>query len=231
MERDARVPRVVIIDYQLSNLFSVERACEAVGIVAEVSSDPEALLVADAAILPGVGAFGAAMENLHSLKLVDPIKECVARGKPFLGICLGMQLLMTESEEFGATTGLDLVPGTVKKFHATRLTEQGAKVPQIGWNRVLLPPGTPTTLWNATPLKHLVPGAYMYFVHSLYCIPGSASAVLSVTNYAGIDYCSSVRRGNIFATQFHPEKSGHDGVRIYREWKKEALNQMETLSS
>ena len=187
--------KAVIIDYGMGNLFSVKLACEKVGLEAVISNKPEDILVAAALILPGVGAFGDAMANLKKLGLIEPIKKCIDSGKPFLGVCLGMQLLMTESEEFGKHKGLDIIKGKVKKFPAGI-----DKVPQVGWNQIV-----PS-------------GEYMYFVHSFYCVPEDKSIVLSQTNYAGLDYCSSLQKKNVFACQFHHEKSGKTGLTIYKNF-------------
>lgn len=210
-------PFVAIIDYHMSNLFSVERACRFVGMEPCITSEPEIVRRSDAVILPGVGAFGNAMDNLRSDGLIEPIKESIANGKPFMGVCLGMQLLMTESEEFGHHEGLDIMHGTVVKF--PQRTEQGhrMKIPQIGWNTIFSV-GENDAAWNGTPLFSLHSGTYMYFVHSYYVQPQDASVVLSKTLYAGTEYCSSFRKDNIFAAQFHPEKSGPEGIRIYQNF-------------
>jgi glutamine amidotransferase len=206
--------RVAIIDYQLGNLFSVQHACKAVGLAGELTSDPTDLAHADGLILPGVGAFADAMQNLHSLGLYEPILEFVRSGKPFMGVCLGMQLLFDESEEFGISPGLGLIPGRIRKFAA-----DGAafpeKVPQIGWNRIAPPlPGA----WETSPLKGMAEGAFMYFVHSYYADPADEAHVLAWTTYGPQRFCSAVQKDNIFATQFHPEKSAAQGVRIYKTW-------------
>lgn len=216
MHESAR-PRVAIIDYQMGNLFSVEHASSAVGLDAFITSDPRSIQDADAAILPGVGAFGAAMENLRKLDLDGGIKDFIATGRPFMGICLGLQLLFTESEEFGAHRGLDLVRGRVSRFPAAGSDGKRLRVPQIGWNRISAPPGRPHA-WAGTPLADAGQGEYMYFVHSYCVVPDEAGDVLSRTSYEGYDYCSSVSKGNLFATQFHPEKSARKGIEIYRRW-------------
>jgi len=200
--------KVVIIDYGMGNLFSVKLACEKVGLSALISNDKSEISKASSLILPGVGSFGDAMKTLEKLDLAAPIKEFIASGKPFLGICLGMQLLMSESEEFGIHKGLDIVKGRVVKFPAA-----GDKVPQVGWNQTLK---INSKSWDNTLLKDLSEGDYMYFVHSFYCIPDSKIFSLSETNYAGLDYCSALQDRNIFACQFHPEKSGEKGLIIYK---------------
>jgi imidazole glycerol-phosphate synthase subunit HisH len=218
-------PRTVIIDYQMGNLFSVQHACVATGLDARIASDPAEILAADAAILPGVGAFGAAMENLEKLGLVSPIKDFIASGRPFMGICLGLQLLFSESEEFGSHRGLDLIPGRVRRFPAQDPAGTALRVPQIGWNQIHPPVSRPAA-WAGTPLEGVKPGEFMYFVHSYYVEPEDPGTALSLTRYEGLEYCSSVRRKNIFASQFHPEKSAAEGLKIYAAWAA-GINQKE----
>lgn len=207
---------VAIIDYQMSNLFSVQHACEFVGLRSKITSDPADLKAADALILPGVGAFGDAMNNLRRLELDTVILKSIAQKKPFMGICLGLQLLFTRSEEFGEHEGLNIIPGLVKKFPDHYPDGRVRKVPQIGWN--MINPARPTADWAVTPLRQVRPGSFMYFVHSYYVIPDRAADQLCQTTYEGIEYCSGVGRDNVFAVQFHPEKSGPEGIKIYRDW-------------
>lgn len=205
--------KVTIIDYQLGNLFSVKQACDTIGISATISSDSKDIEEADAIILPGVGAFIEAMNNLDKLDLVNPIKDYVGAGKPIFGICLGLQLLFSESEEFGSGKGLDIIPGLIKKFPAMKNGKK-IKVPQIAWNQVY---EDKKSLANS-PLKDLTAREFMYFVHSYYVEPLEESSVLTKTNYEGLEYCSSIIENNIFATQFHPEKSSEKGLSIYKNW-------------
>lgn len=205
--------KTVIVDYGMGNMFSVLRACATAGLGAVLTSDRKELESADAVILPGVGAFGPAMGNLNKLDLAAPLKDFCASGKPFLGICLGFQLLMTESEEFGQNRGLDIIKGTVKKFPVPN--NEGAKVPQIGWNAI-----KKVGSWDRTALAGLADMEYMYFVHSFYVAPGKPETTCSLTSYAGVDYASSVSSGNVFACQFHPEKSAWNGLKIYNNFKK-----------
>jgi len=205
--------KVTIIDYQLGNLFSVKQACDTIGISATISSDSKDIEEADAIILPGVGAFIEAMNNLDKLDLVNPIKDYVGAGKPIFGICLGLQLLFSESEEFGSGKGLDIIPGLIKKFPAIKNGKK-IKVPQIAWNQVY---EDKKSLANS-PLKDLTAREFMYFVHSYYVEPLEESSVLTKTNYEGLEYCSSIIENNIFATQFHPEKSSEKGLSIYKNW-------------
>ena len=201
--------KVVIIDYQLGNLFSVKQACDNVGIDSIISSNKSDITNADALILPGVGAFTAAMNNLTQLDLIDPIKSSVETGKPILGVCLGLQLLFSDSDEFGQTSGLGILSGSVKKF-----SREDVKVPQIGWNQIYKSSQT----WQNTPLMEVNEFAFMYFVHSYYVDPQFSEDILTKTNYSGIEYCSSVMHDNVFAMQFHPEKSAKDGIGIYKNW-------------
>ncbi|MCU0440307.1 MAG: imidazole glycerol phosphate synthase subunit HisH [Raineya sp.] len=207
--------KVIIVDYQAGNLFSVLNACLKVGINAEITSDKNKIVSADGIILPGVGAFGESMNNLEKLDLVNPIKDFVSSGKPFLGVCLGLQLLFEESEEFGVTKGLGLVEGVVKKFKSP---DKSIKIPQIGWNTIQKPPHAD---WQQTPLTDIAENSFMYFVHSFYVEPSNHKDIISETTYEGKKYCSSIQKNNIFATQFHPEKSADLGLRMYKNWSKE----------
>jgi glutamine amidotransferase len=205
--------KIGIIDFKLGNLFSVEQACKTVGLEVQITSDPNEILSFDGIILPGVGAFGDAMSNLNGLDLVTPIKDFVDSGKPFMGICLGFQLLFSESEEFGDNKGIGLLDGEVRRFDNTFNSKM--KVPQIGWNKIYS-----DSNWGDTPLAHVTNNEFMYFVHSFYVQPAKNDFVLTKTNYEGKEYCSSIKKDNIFATQFHPEKSGELGIEIYRNWSK-----------
>jgi glutamine amidotransferase len=205
--------QVVIIDYGLGNLFSVNQACQTVGLNVKISNLKEEIKNADAIILPGVGAFIEAMNNLEKMDLVNTIKESVENGKPFFGICLGMQLIFSKSEEFGSGNGLDLIPGVIKKFPTT-FNEQIIKVPQIAWNKIY----PFKKKWIDTPIFDINENEFMYFVHSYYAEPLFEELILTRTNYNGIEYCSAVMKDNIFATQFHPEKSADKGISIYKNW-------------
>lgn len=204
---------VVIIDYQLSNIFSVKHACEFVGLNAKITSNPKDLQDADALILPGVGAFGDAMKNLKKFSLIDPILEHVNKRKPFLGICLGLQLLFESSEEFGNHKGLGIIKGSVKKFPSKNLKGQIVKIPQIGWNKIKIQKKDPL-------LEGIETGEFMYFVHSFFVLPKESQIILTKTTYEDIEYTSGIYKNNLFAVQFHPEKSGHEGLKIYRNFSK-----------
>jgi imidazole glycerol-phosphate synthase subunit HisH len=205
--------KVAIIDYQLGNLYSVKQACDVVGLDAYLTSQQEEILAADAIVLPGVGAFIEAMNNLKSLSLDSAIQNKVTQGTPIFGICLGLQLLFTQSEEFGAGNGLDLISGVIKRFPEEHEGRK-VRVPHIAWNTVY----NDARGFGKTPLVDIAYAEFMYFIHSYYVHPSNASCVLTHTNYDGIEFCSSIIHQNIFATQFHPEKSGELGISIYKNW-------------
>ncbi|MCL5074675.1 MAG: imidazole glycerol phosphate synthase subunit HisH [Chloroflexi bacterium] len=191
---------IAIIDYGMGNLRSVEKALTCVGGQPFITSRAQDILTAEAFILPGVGAFGEGMENIKRLGLVEPICAVVERGRPLLGICLGMQLLFGESEERGVYRGLGLLEGEVKRFPI------GLKVPHIGWNELRIERQSPL-------LNGLANGTFVYFVHSYYVVPADASVVVAMTEY-GERFVSVVARANIFGVQFHPEKSQQAGLTI-----------------
>lgn len=204
---------IAIIDYDLSNMFSVQLACRHLGYETEITTDANTIRKADAVILPGVGAFGAAMEKLQQLHMIEAIAEVIKAGKPFMGVCLGMQLLFEESEEFGQQKGLGYLRGSIKRFPDR---EKTVAIPQISWNQInAIETGGQ---WKDSPFSGLHQGEFMYFVHSYYAKAAEEKDVLSTTDYAGIQYCSSVKKDNIFATQFHPEKSAEKGLLIYQNW-------------
>lgn len=209
--------KIVIIDYQLSNLFSIQNACRFLGYFPVISSQKKDLAAADAAILPGVGAFGDAMDNLHKFDLVDEIKNVIKQGKPFLGICLGLQLLFSESEEFGCHQGLNVIGGCVRKIPVKNKQNKIISVPQIGWNKIYT--GKKTS-WEKTPLEKIPNISWMYFVHSFYVKPEKKSDIICLTSYFDFQYCSGIKRDNILGFQFHPEKSGCLGIALLQDWLK-----------
>jgi imidazole glycerol-phosphate synthase subunit HisH len=193
--------RIAIIDYGMGNLRSVSKAFERMGYPVEVTRNSRQIADATHIILPGVGAFPDCMQNLEQMELIDPIRSALASGKPFLGICLGLQLLFSESEEFGLHKGLGWIRGRVVRFKNNEL-----KVPHIGWNAL--------TLQKAVPvLDGLPPNAMVYFVHSYYVVPEDSTLIATTTEY-GIPFVSSIAADNVFACQFHPEKSQAVGLRI-----------------
>lgn len=207
--------KIAIIDYELGNLFSVQQAIHSLGYDSEITTKRDKVLNADYVVLPGVGAFGDAMDNLHKFGLSDAIVDFIKSGKPFMGICLGLQLLFTGSEEFGSHKGLNVIDGLVKKFPAEIVDGEHLKVPQIAWNTISASTGR---TWQNTPLKDCEEGEFMYFVHSYYIEPSSDAVSLASTTYGNINYCSAILQDNIFACQFHPEKSAANGVNIYKNW-------------
>ncbi|NOZ64053.1 MAG: imidazole glycerol phosphate synthase subunit HisH [Caldiserica bacterium] len=205
---------VVIVDYGMGNLRSVAKAVEKCGGSVAISNNPLHIEQAGRLILPGVGAFGKAMENLGKLKLVEPLKKKIEEGTPFLGICLGLQLLFEWSEE-GNVAGLSIIPGKVKKF----LPTPGLKIPHMGWNNIkLTPPGerqdSPLT---AKIFREIPDNSYFYFVHSYYVEPDEEKIISSTTPY-GIDFTSSITYKNMFACQFHPEKSSKIGLKLIQNF-------------
>lgn len=206
---------IVIIDYQLGNMYSVQHACLNVGLKPIVTSDRNILLKAEAIILPGVGAFGDAMKNLEKLDLINPLKDKVEMGTPLFGVCLGLQLLFEESEEYGISKGLGFINGSVKRF-SNSINNKEIKVPNIGWNTIN---NYNLEKWNNSPLRSLDQNSYMYFVHSYYAQPTDSEDILALSNYEGFEYCSAVKKDNICAFQFHPEKSGKKGLKIYENIK------------
>lgn len=194
---------IAIVDYGMGNLRSVQKAFEKIGVMARIVPFPRDLEHARGIVLPGVGAFGQAMDNLRAIGWDVALQESVARGKPLLGICLGMQLLFESSEEMGHHEGLGILRGAVKRFDGT------LKVPQMGWNQLHI-----VEAKHASPLLRNVPdGSYAFFVHSYYCAPSDESVVLATTDY-GIEFASVVGRGNVFGAQFHPEKSQSVGLKM-----------------
>lgn len=213
---ERRPPAVAIVDYGMGNLFSVAKACERVGLAARITSEARDILMAEAVILPGVGAFGDAMEALRARDLVAVLKDVAAHGKPLLGICLGLQLLMSESSEFGQHPGLGLIPGTVVRFPDPREDGRKLKIPQVGWNQLRYPAPGGEQAWQESYLRGLAEGDFMYFVHSFIVQPQARELLLSASCYGDVEFCSSLRAGNIFGCQFHPERSGAQGLRVYR---------------
>ena len=198
---------IAVVDYDAGNVKSVEKAIEKLGAKHVLTSDPEEIRKADAVILPGVGNFGDCVNNLKERGLDTVLKEYAASGKPFLGICVGLQLLFDESEESPGVKGLGILSGKIKKFPASA----DLKVPQIGWNDIIESKGR--------LLEGIDRGTYFYFVHSFYFESSDPSIVTSKTEY-GVTYDSSVEKGNVFATQFHPEKSSDAGLKVLSNFLK-----------
>ena len=191
---------IAIVDYGMGNLRSVQKAFEKIGATARITPFPRDLANARGIVLPGVGAFGQAMDNLRAVGWIDPLRDAVARGVPFIGICLGMQLLFESSEEMGQHEGLGILRGEVKRF------DNGLKVPQMGWNQIHVQQSSPL-------LRDVADGSYAFFVHSYYCAPRDPSITVATTDY-GIEFASVVQQGNVFGAQFHPEKSQSVGLKM-----------------
>jgi len=215
---------IAIIDYGLGNLFSIQHALRFVGLDAEVTSSRRFIAQADAVILPGVGAFGDAMNALNRLELVKPIQDAAEDGKLLLGICLGMQLLFSESHEFGIHQGLDIIPGKVVRLKSHFNNSCRFKVPQVGWNRVYCVDNShnnsdfsANNTWRNSLLEGLSNGTFMYFVHSYFPVPEDDDVVLGKTLYGNIEFCSAIMRKNVHAFQFHPERSGVNGLKVYQK--------------
>lgn len=202
---------IAIIDYGMGNLRSVQKGFERIGFAAEVTADPARILAAEKIVLPGVGAFRDCIHNLEQGGFVEPILQVIAEGRPFLGICLGLQLLFTESEEFGLHKGLGVIPGRVVRF-PEGMKEQGEKlpVPHMGWNQITLKAETP--LFNG-----ISDGSNVYFVHSYYVRPDDPSVVAATCSY-GLEFCAAIRKDNVMATQFHPEKSQGIGLQMLKNF-------------
>jgi glutamine amidotransferase len=199
---------IAIIDYGMGNLRSVQKGFERIGAEATVTRDSDVIAGAAGVVLPGVGAFGACMENLRGYGLVDVVRRVVERGTPFLGICLGMQLLFEESEEFGPVQGLGLLRGRVVRFRERDDPE--FRIPHMGWNQIQARQQTPA-------LRGIADGAAVYFVHSYYVEPADPTVIATTTDYGG-EFVSAVARERLFACQFHPEKSQRIGLSILRNF-------------
>jgi glutamine amidotransferase len=198
--------KIIIIDYGMGNLRNVQKGFEKIGFEAKLTRSKKEIGSASAIVLPGVGAFKDCMENLEKYGLIEPLLRSIESGKPYLGICLGLQILFSESEEFGSHKGLDLIRGKVVKFKP----DPALKVPHMGWNTVEKEKEVPM-------LQGIESGDFFYFVHSYYVIPEETQWISTFTTY-GKPFVSSIWKGNLFATQFHPEKSQQKGLRILEDF-------------
>lgn len=202
---------IAIIDYGMGNLRSVQKGFEKVGAEAVITADPAVVLEAEKIVLPGVGAFRDCMNNLEQAGFVEPILRVISDGRPFLGICVGMQLLFSDSVEFGLHRGLDLIPGHVLRFpEGMREGNEILKVPHMGWNQLSFKRKPPV-------FEDIDTGTNVYFVHSFYVKPDDDAVIATTTDY-GIEFCSSIWKDNIVATQFHPEKSQHAGLLMLKNF-------------
>jgi glutamine amidotransferase len=200
------VKKVVVVDYGIGNLHSVVKALRHEGGDVTISSDAGEITTAERLVLPGVGAFGDGMRELTERKLIEPLRAFVATGRPFLGICLGMQLLLDESEEFGRREGLGIIPGKVVAIPSTK----GLKIPHIGWNEIAPPPGQ---TWEGSLLAEVPVGTSVYFVHSFAAVPEEQYRLADAL-YGGFRVSAAIRKDNVTGCQFHPEKSGPVGLRV-----------------
>lgn len=205
---------IALIDYGMGNLGSVEKALRAAGCEVTITDDPRVLEEAAGLVLPGVGAWDDCIGGLEQHGLLAPLKELIAAGKPFLGICLGLQMLFESSEE-GTVPGLSIFPGRVERFR------HALKIPQIGWNQILYPDADPDHRLSSVCPPHLsgVPaGSWFYFVHSYYVVPDDPSLIATTTDY-GYEFCSAIWKDNLFACQYHPEKSQDVGIQVLRNFR------------
>ena len=212
--------KTTIIDYNAGNLFSIKNAVDSLQMNPAISNDQKVILSSDCVILPGVGSFKDSMNFIKSNKLDLVIKEYISLGKPFIGICLGMQLLFSKSEEFGISSGLGILKGKIKLLPG-HIDDIPTKVPNIGWNEIEYinhSDKDKSIEFNGIPNK-----SYMYFVHSYYCDPED-DIIVANTNFHGFNYTAAIKSKNIFATQFHPEKSGKIGIELLRNVKQMILN-------
>lgn len=205
---------VTVIDYGMGNLLSVTRAFEHCGAKTELTEDPDRVARADYLVLPGVGAFADGMAGLRSRGLIEAMHKHSETGRPSLSICLGMQMLLARSSEFGSHEGLGLIDGEVLEIPGTASDGAPHKVPNIGWTAIRPPPAAPDGWWRGTILEGLEAGVSTYFVHSFTAAPADPAARLADADYNGRLISAAVRRGNVFGTQFHPEKSGPVGLKI-----------------
>ena len=203
-------PKVTIVDYGAGNLHSAANAFLHIGAEAELVERPEDVERAQCLVLPGVGAYGEGMAGLHRRGLIEPLRAYAASGRPLLGICLGAQLLMEESEEFGRHEGLGIIPGRVRY-----LPVQGVKIPHIGWARIAPSPGV---LWDDTLLAETPVWTWVYFVHSFHCVPAEERHMLALAQYGSHPVTAAIRRDAVVGVQFHPEKSGVPGLAMLRRF-------------
>lgn len=206
---------VIVVDYGSGNLLSIVRALENCGGTAVLTHDPGLVSSASHLVIPGVGAFGECMAKFHARELVEPVTRAIAAGAVTLGICVGMQILFEESEEFGSTPGLGLIPGRVTKIPSEGADGERVKVPNVGWRRLLEPV---SGAWEGTLLGNVPKGSHCYFVHSFMGVPNRDENRLADVLYGGRKICAAVRSGNLFGTQFHPEKSGQVGLSIFKTY-------------
>jgi imidazole glycerol-phosphate synthase subunit HisH len=210
------MPEVAVIDYGLGNLLSVRRGLEHCGATVVVTSDPDIILSSPRVVLPGVGAFAQGMTELSSRGLDAIVHKVVAQGSYLLGICLGMQMLLDESEEFGKTEGLGLISGRIVPIPSNTINGFSPKIPHIGWNNLVLPQGFES--WKGSLLQEVNLGESVYFVHSFMAVPNNPKHRIADCIYGGVPVPATIGRDNIYGCQFHPEKSGEVGLKILRRF-------------
>lgn len=198
---------IAIIDYGVGNLYSIKKAISSFGINVFITEDADKIALADAVVLPGVGSFEAGMEGLKIRNLIGSVKKFSKTGKPMLGICLGAQLLLDRGYEFGSFDGLGIIPGKVVKFPKLK----NGRIPHIGWNEIF---SLKNVSWKKTVLESVKSNSDVYFVHSYILQPNKKEDILALANYDGYEFCSAIKKGNIYGCQFHPEKSGKVGLKI-----------------
>jgi len=209
-----------VVNYGINNLQSVIKAFEKIGKKASWVETPEDVMKSKALVIPGVGAFASGMKGLNEKKLLEPIREKSSTDTPILGICLGMQLLFSESEEFGITEGINLIPGKVISLNK-QINNNKIKIPHIGWNKILRPSYNQGTDWSKTVLKSVDELNDVYFIHSFYAAPEDNNITIATSSYGGFEFCTAIKYKNITATQFHPEKSGETGLKILEDFCKQ----------
>jgi imidazole glycerol-phosphate synthase subunit HisH len=210
------MPEVVVIDYGLGNLLSVRRGLEHCGATVTVTADPDTILSAPRVVLPGVGAFAHGMAELRSRGLDTVVRKVAAQGSFLLGICLGMQMFLDESDEFGKTKGLGIISGSVVPISPTTKNGLSRKIPHIGWNNLVLPQGFEN--WEGSLLQEIIPGESVYFVHSYMAVPNDPKHRIANCLYDEVSVPATIGRDNIYGCQFHPEKSGAVGLKVLRKF-------------
>lgn len=209
-------PKVTIIDYGVGNLLSVSRALQESGADVHLSDSASSLATAERVILPGVGAFGQCIDRLRAGGFEGPLMDFVDKGRPLMGICVGMQMLMSTGEEFGRHLGLNIIPGTVSLMSHDEAGGHPVKVPHIGWFQLQKPKDIPPDGWRDTPLADTEEGSAVYFLHSYEALPRDSASVMAGYEINQRRICAAVRKDNVFGTQFHPEKSGRAGLQIMK---------------
>jgi glutamine amidotransferase len=206
----------MVVDYGMGNLLSVARMLEFCGAKVDITDSPDQIALAERIVLPGVGAFADGMQELKRKHLLEPILHFVSKNRPFLGICLGMQMMLDISEEFGVHKGLGLIAGKVTMIPQRDLNGNFHKIPHIGWNGLLMPDSRKS--WKGTILEGIESGKFVYFIHSYAVVPENSADELAYCRYNGLHLGAAINSGNVYGCQFHPEKSGRVGVKIIQNF-------------